>query len=202
MQVVVDSRKCFTDVCIGMPGSVIDNRILRRSYLYRAVTQQGLLNIDTGMIDDIPPYIIGDKGYPCLSWLLVPFKSELVLIAIQKLYNWRLSRRRAGIENAFSFLKLTFRELQSKIKLDLKFVLDVIYACCILHNILLGKRNVDIQELLRIITLEIGEAENDRHNCLQAPIDNDHDARLLFRENTGNQNRLNIALYIAAHNCG
>ena len=140
------------------------------------------------MIDDIPPYIIGDKGYPCLSWLLVPFKSELALNAIQKLYNWRLSKGHTGFENAFGFLKLTFRELQSKIKLDLKFVLDVIYACCILHNIFLGERNVDIQELLRIITLEVGEADNDRYNRLQAPIDIDHDARLLFKKNTRNQN--------------
>ena len=151
------------------------------------------------MIDDIPLYIIGDKGYPCLPWLLVPFKYEMALNAIQKLYNRRLSRGRAGVENAFGFLKLTFRELQNKIKLDLKFVPDVIYACCILHNILLGERNVDIQELLRVITLEVEHAANERHNCVNAQVQNEDDVGILFGENTGEQNRIAVALYIAAN---
>jgi hypothetical protein len=202
MQAVVDSKKRFTDICVGMPSSVNDSRILRRSHLYRVVAQRGLMNMDTGMLDDIPSYIIGNKGYPCLSWLLVPFKSEMALNAIQKLYNRRLSRGRAGVENAFGFLKLTFRELQNKIKLDLKFVPDVIYACCILHNILLGERNVDIQELLRVITLEAEHAANDRQNCANAPVHNEHDAGLLFRENSGEQNRIAVTVYVAANHRG
>ena len=96
--------------------------------------------------------------------MLVPFKYEMALNKIQKLYNRRLSKGRAGVENAFGFLKLSFRELQNKIKVNLKFVPDVIYTCCILYNILLGEQNVDIQELLRVITLEAEHAANDRHN--------------------------------------
>jgi hypothetical protein len=30
----------------------------------------------------------------------------------------------------------------------------MIYACCILYNILFGEKDVHVQELLRIITLE------------------------------------------------
>ena len=82
MQVVVESRKRFTDICVGMLGIVNNNCILRHSHLYRIVTQRGLMNRDMGMLDDIPQCIIGDKGYPCLSWLLVPFKSEMALTAI------------------------------------------------------------------------------------------------------------------------
>ena len=161
MQAVVDSKKCFTDICVGMPGSINDSHILRCSHLYYAITQRGLMNRDTGMLDDIPLYIIADKGYPCLPWLLVPFKSEMALNTIQRLYNRRLSRGRARVENAFGFLKLRFRELQSKIKLVLKFVPNVIYACYILHNILLGEQNIDIQELLRVIKLEVEHAAKD-----------------------------------------
>ena len=73
MQEVVGSRKRFTDICVGMPSSVNDSYILRRSHLYRGVTERGLMNRDTGMIDDIPPYIIGDKGYPC-CWCLSNMK--------------------------------------------------------------------------------------------------------------------------------
>jgi hypothetical protein len=89
MQAVVDSKKRFIDLCIGMPSSVNDSRVLRRSYLYRSVTQRGLMNVNTGMIDNVPPYLIGDKGYPCLSWLLVPHKNEgrQPLNVLERLFN-------------------------------------------------------------------------------------------------------------------
>jgi hypothetical protein len=154
---VVDAKKNFIDLCVGLPGSVNDSRVLRRSHLYRAVTQRGLLNIDRSTIDNFPPYIIGNKGYPCLSWLLVPHKRDDDLTFLQRLFNRKFSKTRVVVENAFGILKLTFRELHNKTDLDINFVPDLIYACAILHNILLGEKDVDVQELLRIITMEANE---------------------------------------------
>jgi hypothetical protein len=150
MQAVVDSRKCFIDLYIGLPASINDRRVLRKSYLYRSVTQRDLLNIQTGMIDNVLPYLIGDKGYPCLSWLLVPHKNEgrQPLNVLERLFNRRLSKGRALVKNAFANLKLMFKELSQKTTLNLQFVPDMIYACCILHNILFGEKDVHVQELL------------------------------------------------------
>jgi hypothetical protein len=113
MQAVVDSRKRFIDLCIGLPTSIYD--------LYMSVTQRGLLNVQTGMIDNVPPYLIGDKGYPCLSWLLVPHKNEgrQPLNVLERLFNRRLSKGRALVENAFANLKLMFKELLQKTTLNL-----------------------------------------------------------------------------------
>jgi hypothetical protein len=34
------------------------------------------MNVDSGYQDGIPPYLLGDKGYPLLNWIIVPFKSD------------------------------------------------------------------------------------------------------------------------------
>jgi hypothetical protein len=79
---------------------------------------------------------------------------------------------------------------------------DVIYACYILHKILLGERNVDIQELLRVIMLEAEHAANNRQNGANALVHNEHDAGLLFGENNGEQNRIAVAVYVTANQQG
>jgi hypothetical protein len=73
---VVDAQKRFTDIYVGLPGSVNDSRILKKSGLYRRVVNGGLLSDDLHHTADIPPYILGDKGYPLLPWLLTPFKDD------------------------------------------------------------------------------------------------------------------------------
>jgi hypothetical protein len=82
------------------------------------------------------------------------------------------------VENAFANLKLMFKELSQKTTMNLKFVPDMIYACCILHNILFEEKDVHVQELLRIITLEAGVAG------------------LELGEQSGDPYRMNVEIYL------
>ncbi len=59
---VVDSKKQFTKLFVGLLGSVTNSKILRRSTLYKHAQYQGLFNPQKNM-DVIPPYLLGDKGY-------------------------------------------------------------------------------------------------------------------------------------------
>jgi hypothetical protein len=76
IQAVVDAQKRFTNVFVGLPGSVNDSRILKKSGLYRRVVNGGLLSKELYHMAYIPPYLLGDKGYPLLPWLLIPFKDD------------------------------------------------------------------------------------------------------------------------------
>jgi hypothetical protein len=76
LQGVVDAQKRFTDIFIGLPGSVNDSRILKKSRLYRRVVHGGLISKNLEHTVDIPPYLLGNKGYPLLPWLLIPFKDD------------------------------------------------------------------------------------------------------------------------------
>jgi hypothetical protein len=87
-QAVVDSKKRFIDLFVGMPGSTNDMRTLRRSGLYMNVIHCRILNDEDGIVyEGFSPYLLGDKGYPLLKWLMVPYKDDRPLSILEKLYN-------------------------------------------------------------------------------------------------------------------
>ena len=64
VQVACDANYCLLDVVAQWPGSTHDSRILHQSALKqlfeRGIVPQGC-------------HMLGDSGYPCLTWLLTPF---------------------------------------------------------------------------------------------------------------------------------
>jgi hypothetical protein len=152
-QAVVDSNKRFLDLYIGMPGSTNDARILRRSSLYHLAMHNNIFDARNS-VDGFAPYLIGDSGYPLLSWLMVPHRGLQQLTVVERLFNRKLLRGRCVIENAFGILKQTFRELLRKSELPVIFLPNVISACAILHNVLLGQSHDEVERLLGVLRKE------------------------------------------------
>jgi len=84
---------------------------------------------------EIGPCLIGDSAYPMNAWLLKPFTFNSNLTAEQKHFNYRLSKARIVVENAFGRLKARWRRLMKRNDMDIEHIPTVITACCILHNI-------------------------------------------------------------------
>ncbi len=55
------------------------------------------------------------------------------------------------MEIAFGILKQAFREFLKKIELHITIVLDMFNACCLFHNLILGRRKVDVEEFMWVI---------------------------------------------------
>jgi len=72
----------------------------------------------------------------------------------ESLFNRKLNRGRGVVENAFNILKQTFRELLLKSDLQVIFMPDVIFCCALLHNILLGQTNKEVERLLQVLRIE------------------------------------------------
>jgi hypothetical protein len=72
-QIVVYYNKKFRIVFVGMSRSMNDACILCISSLHHKATHQNLFEMDRGEYG-IKPYIIGDKIYPLLPWLMIPHK--------------------------------------------------------------------------------------------------------------------------------
>jgi hypothetical protein len=105
-QAVVDSRKRFLDLYLGMPGSTNDVRVLCRSTLYGLGVQGNLFDMRSSM-DGFPPYLLGDNGYPLLPWLMIPHRNHRNSSVIESLFNRKLRRGRIVVENAFGIMKQT-----------------------------------------------------------------------------------------------
>lgn len=115
------------------------------------------------IFDGFSPYILGDVGYPCLSWLLVPHPENHALPIAAALYNRKHCTGRCVVENAFTILKQTFKELLNKIELAMTFVPDVITDYALMHNMLLRQSTHDVDHLLQVLRTK-GFSENNDEN--------------------------------------
>lgn len=136
IQAVVDHKYLFRDICIGWPGSVHDARVFAHSSLYKKATEGQILNGPCMNVasESISPFLIGDSAYPLLPWVMKPFPHNNALSDAQKNFNYRLSRARIVVENAFGRLKARWRHLLKQNEMDVIKVPAIIHSCCILHN--------------------------------------------------------------------
>ncbi|XP_063960239.1 putative nuclease HARBI1 [Lytechinus pictus] len=136
---LVDAEYRFLYVDVGSNGSWSDGGIFSECELRKA------LEDDTAGIpppsplpnDDepIPFSIVADDAFPLRSWLMKPYPHRL-LTDQERLFNYRLSRARRVVENAFGILAHRFRCLLRTLYLTPDRVQSVVLACCVLHNLL------------------------------------------------------------------
>lgn len=83
-------------------------------------------------------FIVGDDAFPLKHYLLKPF-SKTELTTGQKVFNYRLSRARRIVENAFGILASRFRIFEKPISCKVSTVDKIVRTCCALHNWLRAK---------------------------------------------------------------
>lgn len=138
LQGLVDFRGHFMDVCIGWPGKVHDARVFANSALYKKAIDGKLFpswsrKLGTNSID-VPLVVLGDPAYPLLTWLMKPYIENASTTAKEKRFNYRQSRARMVVENAFGRLKGRWRCLLKRLDCNLKNIPDIVASCVVLHN--------------------------------------------------------------------
>ena len=103
MQALVDYREKFLDVYIGWPGKVHDARVLANSSLYLKANAHTLLPHMTRTFFgiEVPLLILGHPAYPLLHWLMKPYLENQRTMPERRHFNYRQSRARMTIGNAF-----------------------------------------------------------------------------------------------------
>jgi len=124
--------------------------------------------------EDIKPYIIiEDEGYQLLPWLMMPHKQISVQHSIlEALYDKQLSCDKI-VENNFGILEKTLCELMIKFNLNMHFFPNVVICCCMLHNIIINEKYINIDELMQ--QLEAKNTIEDIHCVLVIRHGDDHD---------------------------
>ena len=97
-------------------------------------------------LGDVPHVMVGDAAFPLKPYLMRPYPGQN-LTHQKRIFNYRLSRARMVVENAFGILSSRWRILHRRINLHPQNVDTLVFAACILHNFLLFPReNVRLLE--------------------------------------------------------
>ena len=141
LMALVDGNAKFRYIDVGAYGRNSDGGIFKSSSLGQAL-DQNLLHIPND--DSLPevsdgerlPFVfLADEAFPLQRHIMRPYPG-LHLSKEKQAFNYRLSRGRRIVENAFGILAQRFRVFHTKINLSLETVREVIKVTCLLHNLL------------------------------------------------------------------
>ncbi|XP_060809351.1 uncharacterized protein LOC106139025 isoform X3 [Amyelois transitella] len=153
---------------VGSYGRNSDGGIMQNSIFGKKLTSNAL---------DIPPkkrlprtdlelpYVfIADEAFPLTTNIMRPFSSDRLTDEAMKIYNYRLSRARRIVENAFGILQERFELCQKGIQVQPKYIDNIILACTCLHNFIIGGTSTESQSIASVsINLE---NDNNMNNAL------------------------------------
>ena len=139
-----DAKYRFVHVDIGSYGKDNDAAIFQQTELYQQLSNGSALVPPPDILTEtgyrLPYVLLGDDIFPLKPWLMKPFPGKN-LSEEQRVYNYRLSRCRRTIENAFGILSARWRIFRRPIKADTDLVDLIVQACVCLHNYLLSTCN-------------------------------------------------------------
>ena len=158
---LVDAKYKFLCVNVGPNDSSSDAQILNDCDLRSGIVGSTLDIPDAeplpGDNRDMPYIFIGDDAFSLRTWLMKPFSAR-GLPDEERTFNYRLSRARRVVENAFGVIANRFGCLLTTKSQNPETVTSIVLACCTLHNIM----------RLRYpgIHLGIADEENDNHRVI------------------------------------
>jgi len=87
---------------------------------------------------------------------MIPHKQNVNVkhTILEKKFNRHLSKNRCVVENAFGILKKKFRNLLLKNNLLIDFILDIVICRCMVYNLILDGRDVDVDALMFQLEVE------------------------------------------------
>ena len=136
---ICDARYCFTLIDVGQYGNNNDSGVIRNSPIGECFSSNLLqvpapATVPGCKYCPLPYFLVGDEIFPLQTWLMRPSPGKLS--EEQQIFNYRLSRARRVIENAFGILAALWRIFSKPIKASVKNTEKYTLACIRLHNYL------------------------------------------------------------------
>lgn len=144
LMALVDANYSFIFADVGTQGRISDGGVFRNTYLFKQIDANQMM-----LPPDIPlpkrekpmPYVfVADDAFPLCKRIMKPYPGYHVKESPQRIFNYRLSRCRRIVENAFGIMASVFRILRKPILLEPDKTALVIMACVVLHNFLRKSR--------------------------------------------------------------
>lgn len=144
LMALVDANLRFISIDVGAYGRRSDGGIFSNSNLGKSVLDYSINFPEDAPLPGAPhlgpmPYVIvGDEAFPLQKNLMRPFPGR-GCPREQMIFNYRLSRARRIVENAFGILASRWRVFHTKIGVRPAWITGIVKAACVLHNYLQGE---------------------------------------------------------------
>ena len=139
-----DANYSFTLVDIGDIGRNSDGGVFSNSRMGKAFNEGTLTIPEPEVLQNtnvcVPYVLVGDEAFPLRENLMKPYPKE-VLGLKERIYNYRLSRARRTIENAFGIAASRFRIFRRPIIARVHVVVNITKSVVALHNYLMAGKD-------------------------------------------------------------
>ena len=158
---IVDANYNFIYIDVGRNGRNNDALVFSESTFNTALNKMKLNLPNTGLF-------VGDDAFPLRNYLLKPYSTTNRSLTVQqRVFNYRLSRARRIVENAFGILASRFRVFHKPVDLLIDTIDLLVHATCVLHNWLRqnSKSNMPYitEDVIQIESLEEGRVISGKH---------------------------------------
>ena len=147
---LVDAHYRFTFADIGCQGRISDGGVLRNTSFFTDLINDTLplppdrqlpnLNPDPLLShcsnsQTMPLVFVADDAFTLTGNCMKPYPQK-GLTESRRIYNYRLSRARNPVENAFGILVQRFRSLKGTLQVEVDSAIRIALCACLLHNML------------------------------------------------------------------
>ena len=145
LMAICDANYCFTVIDVGDYGSNKDSGVLAQSKM-GCHFDDGKMNLPNPstligcQYDPLPYFLVGDEIFPLKTWLMRPYPGKGIQEE-ESIYNYRHSRARRVIENAFGILVARWRIFNVPINASVENIERYVNAAIVLHNYLRQTEN-------------------------------------------------------------
>jgi hypothetical protein len=127
-------------VNVGCQGRLSDGGVFANT-TFKKLLETSSLNLPAikvlpGRTSPSPFVFLADEAFALQQHIMTPFPGPQEKDSSKRIYNYRHSRARRVVENAFGIISVRFRVLRKPLLLEPERAEKVVLACCYLHNFL------------------------------------------------------------------
>lgn len=142
LMAIADAKYKFIYVNVGAFGSEGDSGVFSGDAIGRKINNDELPLPDDAMVGGIatPYHFIADDAFALSKRVMKPYtpSRQRPLATEEKIFNYRMSRARRCVENAFGILSRKWLCLSQPLRQHPRCASKIVVACCVLHNVLIG----------------------------------------------------------------